>query len=869
MATEGCVLITHVPPVGVSRDSMQAMNPGLNAATTTPIPPPSPRRHASGVRASPPRNVTDESGSDPSADDVREGVAPAEKKISRKRSSRDITSIKAESQCDTTTSTETDNEDANAVQDEEQPEMTEEEFEVALSWNRNNRVLLRRLEETAPRGKLSMINLTRRGIGESEAILLHEVIRLNPVLSVLKLSYNNLGDSGTTVIAKSIIQNGQHHSTLSVLDLGFNDVGNLGCEALALMALAGNSNLSQLYLSGNLIRYKGALAIAGAILHGTGLSVLHLTANRIGSKGLKAIAGAIAKQDAAALELAQQKNNNGTGSVAPTVTELHVGCTGIDSTGFIAIPGLALTNTSLRVLSVPNNNLNDQDMNLLSQALTQNKNIPLEKMDFSFNEITDQGVECLMNAIWGSPFLKVMKLDNNRLQDRGAQLCAVVLTAISLEALDLSFNRITTSGIKALMKNISECNSLKSLGFSGIPVDQNASKALAYALAYNSSLTTLNLDNCSMGYSAQRHIVAGIISNRKIALRVITGFPITQIAMTLGLPRLPDWSNVQVLGFVRLMWQQWLLKSAQGRMANVQEGIRGPAPPAAVASAAKIAFSSLGVSPDKLFRAESHDIPFAEGPPVDPAKTALLERTDSGTLNIPSFSPDAAGELHEWAEEDMATTAHDHSNAALAVSPLEDPVRRNKNLKWLRVHFRSLSEVGRLPFNNADLWQLHQYYFSPPTSEAKVEQDPQSESLDSKNEPDVPQNSPVQESGQKPLGRAVSFTTLGAALAASNDPALNDHKRGTEAMDVPEATVSDAEPMSKRAKCLKPRIAFYPRVMSKIQSLGARPMDQTLSLLRQLKYTENVLFEGRNPYEDTTLKDTIHQDVEMILLDLL
>ena len=50
-------------------------------------------------------------------------------------------------------------------------------------------------------------------------------------------------------------------------------------------------------------------------------------------------------------------------------------------------------------------------------------------------------------------------------------------------------------------------------------------------------------------------------------------------------------------------------------------------------------------------------------------------------------------------------------------------------------------------------------------------------------------------------------------------------------------------------------------------------MDQTLSLLRQLKYTENVLFAGRNPYADCTETASddppCHSDVDMILLDLL
>ena len=49
-------------------------------------------------------------------------------------------------------------------------------------------------------------------------------------------------------------------------------------------------------------------------------------------------------------------------------------------------------------------------------------------------------------------------------------------------------------------------------------------------------------------------------------------------------------------------------------------------------------------------------------------------------------------------------------------------------------------------------------------------------------------------------------------------------------------------------------------------------MEQSLSLLRQLKYTENIIFSGKDPYIDATdvgPNEPSHADVEMILLDLL
>ncbi len=358
-------------------------------------------------------------------------------------------------------------------------------------------------------------------MGVNDSLLIKHAIRENPQLAVLKLSYNNLGDEGAANIAHALVQDGEQHKSLSLLDLGFNGIGDNGCAALALHAIARNLTLQKLYLAGNQIHEEGAVAIAGAILRGCGLISLHLNANKLGPVGIKALAGAIAERDARPV--------NGTCNLPSrnkTIEELYCGNTHMESTGLMQLSSMLLSNLNLRVLSLSNNGINDRDMALLAQALTRNKDVPLQTLQLSFNEITCVGVECLMNAVWGSKTLREIKLDNNKVRDRGAQLCAVVLTSIDLEVLDLGFNKVTTVGIRALMKSLSENISLRSLTISGLALDINASKAVSYALAYNCSLRVFHADSCSVGYSAQRHIVAGIVSNRNGSLRVLTGFPL-------------------------------------------------------------------------------------------------------------------------------------------------------------------------------------------------------------------------------------------------------------------------------------------------------------------------------------------------------
>lgn len=350
----------------------------------------------------------------------------------------------------------------------------------------------------------------------------------NPQLAILKLGYNNLGDDGATIISSSCSTDGRHHRNLKVLDLGFNSIGDTGCEELAMKMLAGNHTLRKLYLSGNIIKDKGAISLSRAVIHGCSLSHLHLSANYIGPKGTEALAGAVAQMDLRRQSLLQRHGGIVIAAVKPQAIEvLLLGDTSMGTHGIVSISGMLVTNQSLRYLELSNNNIDDRDMALLSQALAQNKSIPLLSIQLSFNKITCVGIEGFMNAIWGSKTLKEIKLDNNKMQDRGAQLCSVVLGSIELEHLDLSFNRISTVGIKAVMKSLSENGSLRALSLSGIPIDQNASKAVSYALAYNQSLMKLHLDSCCVGYSGQRHIVAGIVSNTNVKLRDVTGFQLS------------------------------------------------------------------------------------------------------------------------------------------------------------------------------------------------------------------------------------------------------------------------------------------------------------------------------------------------------
>mmetsp|Transcript_46545 Transcript_46545/g.90948 ORF Transcript_46545/g.90948 Transcript_46545/m.90948 type:complete len:918 (+) Transcript_46545:35-2788(+) len=616
---------------------------------------------------------------------------------------------------------------------------------MADALNRGREGVLRRLRAVMFRGTLTMIDLSQRFLRPSDGSLIRRVMSENPSLSVLKLGYNALGDIGAAQIAEGL----RGHPTLAALDLGFNGISDAGCIAVA-GALAPGGALATLYLSGNAIGGVGAAAIAEALRGGCGVRRLHLTANGIGPLGVTAIAGAAANIG----------ENSG-------LRELYAGGTEMGAEGCRAVSDMVGASESLQVLNLSDNCLGDDDLTYLAAAISGNKAVPLEVIQLSFNSLTCVGVESLMNGIWGSPTLREVRLDNNRIGDRGAQLVAVVSTSVDLEILDLGFNNLSPVGIKALMKALANNSSLQSLTLSGNPLDTGASKAVAYALAYNRSLRSLFVDNCSVTYAAQRHIAAGIVSNSQTSLSTLTGYRLGAIAVTLGLPSaLDQLTNDQVLTFIRYMWERRESEMKQKKeivprptltahsgagvadddgVTTAEEssgddnipslGKKGPLDPATVVAVAKCALAALGEDgmaglPVRPRGPGAH----FESPLVD--EGSIMIEKQGGIAHVSSFKLPNDIELDDtfliddldvWTDLEgpigtlLPLEGSNIGQAAISVPlppsitgrPNTDPTRKQKNIEWLCQHTHELHELSKRPLNQDELDGLQQYFCVP------------------------------------------------------------------------------------------------------------------------------------------------------------
>ena len=441
--------------------------------------------------------------------------------------------------------------------------------------------VLQRLSEALLRRSLAKIDLSQKGLSPQDARLVKMALLQNRQLRVLKLGYNQLGDAGMKLLVTGIAQ----HTQLQSLDLGFNNIGDEGCQALAqaldttrpqmqpqhmqqiqedtqqpqpqpqhhqYYASHSVSQLQTLYLAGNCIGQDGAMAIADVIRRGgcNTLQRLYLTGNTLGPEGVQAITEAILEEatihrpeHAASMTIGTSLTNATNANTNPStyshghgMQELFLGGTGLGPTGCQAVARLlASSDCRLKVISLPNCDIGDeeitrQDYGLAACIKSNRDHLPLTSLQLSFNRITHTGLEALMNALWGSKTLKELRLDNNEIGDRGAQQLAAILPYLkTLETLDVGFNNINNKaqGMKILMKAVAEAHRLVTLSISGNPMqDVTSAKAVAYALAYNQSLQSLLLVHCHLTTEAQRHIAAGAVSNSRTSLRELSGFSI-------------------------------------------------------------------------------------------------------------------------------------------------------------------------------------------------------------------------------------------------------------------------------------------------------------------------------------------------------
>jgi len=392
-------------------------------------------------------------------------------------------------------------------------------------------------------------------------------------------------------------------------------------------------------------------------------------------------------------------------------------------------------------------------------------------------------------------------------------------------------------------------------------------------------------------------------------------FNITGNAVSLGLPpALEKWTNEQSLKFVSFMWNQMRQEQEEHSMdkeldplnlllsAEADKQTTGPLDPATVVAVAKRTFESLGPNGDELFgRGDGTECAVSFESPLT-ADAVIME--GNGTY-VPSNPQSAQLESdHDNPQPQSPPIPGDLflTQSQPVVSALDAATKKKRIVKWLCQNIQHLNELSNLPFNSAELWRLHQHFFSP-TIQLDCWQNENGTIVGSANgiksfdsmpppgcsilsspcvaspfadSPTVPSSEPVMHGKMSMLKRKVSYRFLGEATitASSSVPAPLSTIDQSVSKLIQDLNVQSMQPKTKRARRNRSRVSLVPRIKQKLDSFLDRDHQTALGVMRQLHYVEKALLNGSiYPVEElgtaTHLIGALASDAETILLDML
>lgn len=350
--------------------------------------------------------------------------------------------------------------------------------------------------------------------------------------------------------------------------------------------------------------------------------------------------------------------------------------------------------------------------------------------------------------------------------------------------------------------------------------------------------------------------------------------------------------------------------SLNGEQANTTVKKNGPIDPNTVVMVAKTTYENLGKDNSALLHWQNNHREVSLQSPLAPNDEMILETTPTGVTRIPpanTFSHNTKLNVLGFnSQEENGTNGQTFSY------PLEndvdksvqvDPKKKEKLMNWLQQHASELNEVTQYPFDNADMWKLHQHFFSPvyngePIRKSDTNSEDDKGSISNGDthmaplqpseinqivptRPSIPLAPNTNTSAQPPmassragLGRKTSYHSLSDSIISI--PQSNPSQNHQQPQSSPSTTRRHSEmngdsspcmqPAQKRAK--KARISYFPRVKTKLEILRTKTSEhQALVLMRQLKYIENAMLND-NIFQAESGGFTI-ADAESILMDML
>jgi hypothetical protein len=323
---------------------------------------------------------------------------------------------------------------------------------------------------------VSELDLQARSIGVEGGMLLAYLVPVMGGLTSLDLSsnrlcgldrYNGRGTytaEGITAIADALRVRGG----LTALDLSYNRLEDEGVSAVC-KAIQSNkeTKLASLNFDNNWFGPVGANAVAAMVAVTGGLTALDLSCNDLKDEGVSAVCEAI-------------QSNKET-----KLASLNFGDNDIHPVGANAVAAMVAVTGGLTALDLSGNDLKDEGVSAVCEAIQNNKETKLASLNMSFNSIGLVGAKSLAAMLAVTGGLTVIDLSGNQLcgiwtdwRGQHGTYTAEGITAIAdalrvngaLTRVDVRRNNIAGDGAAQLSDAV--LGNLKIEMFNGIPIKE-------------------------------------------------------------------------------------------------------------------------------------------------------------------------------------------------------------------------------------------------------------------------------------------------------------------------------------------------------------------------------------------------------------
>jgi len=153
-------------------------------------------------------------------------------------------------------------------------------------------------------------------------------------------------------------------------------------------------------------------------------------------------------------------------------------------------------------------------------------NNSLTSLDLQGNRITDESIILVASSLGKTTSLQNLNLSHNKITSTGAS-SLVQLVNKSLHSLDLSYNAIGDSGIQKLAGGIANTKTLRELYLTQCKIKAYGGSFLASAFAVNKTLTSISLGNNPMGGNqSSKRLAYALMRNSRLRVLNVGGIGI-------------------------------------------------------------------------------------------------------------------------------------------------------------------------------------------------------------------------------------------------------------------------------------------------------------------------------------------------------